>query len=175
MAILTIKSKVFIKAKLAVSKRFLIESACFMICSILGDTCLQNLSFLRGPSTEFIFFNLSDIATYPRKLGNWNWNLLIFSTLLSENNHSDRCWPSVAALSYNGPSGSQQAAQLWLSKYWEDANNGQDARPSSDWIDFHIIRWTDTVCLPYLQRSHLHILICHSMTHPRRDKVVSTR
>ena len=71
-AVLIKKSKIFIKAKLSVSKSCLLGPACFMICYILGDAHLQNLSFLRGLSTEFIFFNFSDIATYPRKLGNQN-------------------------------------------------------------------------------------------------------
>ena len=66
------KSINFIKAKLTVSKSCLLGYACFMICYILGDAHLKNHSFLRGPSTEFIFFNFSDIATYPRKL--WNQN-----------------------------------------------------------------------------------------------------
>ena len=49
-----------------------IKHACFMIFCILGDAHLQNLSFLWELSTEFIFFNFSDIATYPRKLRNQN-------------------------------------------------------------------------------------------------------
>ena len=89
MVILTKESKKFIKAKLTFSKSCLLGSTCFMICCILGDAHLQNLSFLRGPSTEFIFFNFSDIATYPRKLGNQNQKLPIFLTLLSENSHSE--------------------------------------------------------------------------------------
>ena len=43
-------------------------------------------------STEFIFFNFSDIATYPRKLGNQNYKLLIFQRLLSENSQSKLLW-----------------------------------------------------------------------------------
>ena len=48
-AILTKKSKIFIKAKLTVSKSCLLEPTCFMISCILGVAHLQNLSFLRGP------------------------------------------------------------------------------------------------------------------------------
>ena len=88
MVILTNESKNFIKAKLTVSKSCLLGPTYFMICCILGDAHLKNLSFLRRPSTEFIFFNFSDIATYPRKLGNQNQKLLIFLKLLSENSHS---------------------------------------------------------------------------------------
>ena len=40
-----------------------------MICRILGDPHLQNLNFLRGLSTEFIFFNFFDITMYPKQLG----------------------------------------------------------------------------------------------------------
>ena len=71
-AVLIKKSKIFIKAKLTVSKSCLLGPAYFKICWILGDAHSQNLSFLRRPSTKFIFFNFSDIATYPRKLGNQN-------------------------------------------------------------------------------------------------------
>ena len=66
------KSKIFIKAKLTVSKSCLLRPACFKIYCILGDAHSQNLSFLRGLSTEFIFLNFSEIATYPGKLGNQN-------------------------------------------------------------------------------------------------------
>ena len=52
--------------------------AFFMICCILGDAHLQNLSFLRGLLTEFIFFNFSDTATYPRKLGNQKSEIAYF-------------------------------------------------------------------------------------------------
>ena len=72
MVILTEKSKIFIKAKLTVSKRCLLGPTYFMIFCILGDVHLQRLSFLRGLSTELIFFNFSDIVTYPRGL--WNQN-----------------------------------------------------------------------------------------------------
>ena len=72
MAILTKKSKIFIKAKLTVLKSCLLGPTCFMIFCILGDAHLQKLNFLRGLSTELIFFNFSDIVTYPRKL--WNQN-----------------------------------------------------------------------------------------------------
>ena len=71
-AILIRKSKIFIKAKLTVSKSCLLGPAYFMIYCILEDAHLQNLSFLRGLSTEFIFFNFSDTATYSRKLENQN-------------------------------------------------------------------------------------------------------
>ena len=71
-AVLIKKSKIFMKAKLTVSKSCLLGPACFMICCILGVAHTQNLCFLRGLLTEFIFFNFSDIATYPRKLGNQN-------------------------------------------------------------------------------------------------------
>ena len=83
MVILTKKSKIFIKAKLTVSKSCLLGPAYFMIYCILEDAHLQNLSFLRGLSTEFIFFNFSDTATYSRKLENQNQKLLIFLILLS--------------------------------------------------------------------------------------------
>ena len=66
-AVLIRKSKIFIKAKLTVSKSCLLGPAYFMIYCILRDAHLQNLSFLRGPSTESIFFNFSDIATYYRE------------------------------------------------------------------------------------------------------------
>ena len=71
-----------------VSKRCLLEPTCFMISCILGVAHLQNHSFLRGLSTEYIFQNFSDITTYPRKLGNQNQKLPIFQKLLSENCHS---------------------------------------------------------------------------------------
>ena len=58
-----------------------------MICCNLGDAHLQNLSFLRGLSTELIFFNFSDNATYPKKLWNQNWKLLSLLELLSENSY----------------------------------------------------------------------------------------
>ena len=64
--------KIFIEAKLTVSKSCLLGPTCFMICCILGDAHLENLSFLRRLSTEFIFFNFSYIVTYPRKLRNQN-------------------------------------------------------------------------------------------------------
>ena len=70
MAFLTKKLKIFTKAKLTVSKICLLGFACFMIYGILRDAHLQNLSFLRGLSTEFIFFNFSDTATYFRNLEN---------------------------------------------------------------------------------------------------------
>ena len=66
MVILTKKSKIFIKAKLTVSKSCPLGPVYFMIYCILEDAHLQNLSFLRGLSTEFIFFNFSDTATYSR-------------------------------------------------------------------------------------------------------------
>ena len=72
MVILTKKSKLFIKTKLTVSKSCLLGPVYFMIYCILEDAHLQNLSFLRGLSTEFIFFNFSDTATYSRKLENQN-------------------------------------------------------------------------------------------------------
>ena len=71
-AVLIKKSKIFIKAKLTVSKSCILGPAYFKICCILGDAHSQNLSFLRRPSTKFIFFNFSDIGTCPRKLGNQN-------------------------------------------------------------------------------------------------------
>ena len=43
MVILTKKSKIFIKAKLTVSKSCLLEPTCFMISCILGVAHLQNL------------------------------------------------------------------------------------------------------------------------------------
>ena len=49
MVFLTRKSKIFIKAKLTVSKSCLLEPTCFMISCILGVADLQNLSFLRRP------------------------------------------------------------------------------------------------------------------------------
>ena len=58
MVVLTKKSKLFIKAKLTVSKSCLLGPACFMICCILGVSRLQNLSFLRRLSTKSIFFQL---------------------------------------------------------------------------------------------------------------------
>ena len=56
------KSKIFIKAKLTVSKSCLLGPACFLIHCILRDAHLQNLSFLRGISTEFFF---STFLTFP--------------------------------------------------------------------------------------------------------------
>ena len=108
MAFLTKKSKIFIKAKLTVSKKCILGPACFMICCILGDAHSQNLSFLRRPSTKFIFFNFSDIDTYPRKLGNQNQKLPIFLTLLSENSHS-------VSLSLDPkPEASRSFKSLWI-------------------------------------------------------------
>ena len=48
-AVLIKKLKIFIKAKLTVSKSCLLGPAYFMICCILGDAHLQSLSFLRRP------------------------------------------------------------------------------------------------------------------------------
>ena len=50
-----------------VSKSCLLEPACFVIYRILEDAHLQNLSFLKGPSTEFIFF--STFLTLPHISG----------------------------------------------------------------------------------------------------------
>ena len=93
-AVLIPKSKI-VKAKLRVSKSCQLESTYFMICYFLGYAHLQNISFLRGPLTEFIFFNFSDIATYLRRLENQNQKLPIFQKLLSKNSHSGS---SVAVL-----------------------------------------------------------------------------
>ena len=82
-AVLIRKSKIFIKAKLTVSKSCLLGPTSFMIYCILSDAHLQNLSFLRRLSTEFIFSNFSYIATYPRRLGNQNQKLSIFQKLLT--------------------------------------------------------------------------------------------
>ena len=49
MIILTKILKIFIKAKLTVSKSCSLGPACFMISCILGVAHLQNFSFLRGP------------------------------------------------------------------------------------------------------------------------------
>ena len=60
---MTKKSKEIIQKKLTASKSCVIGPACFMICCILGDAHLNILSFLMGPSTEFIktFFTLPGI------------------------------------------------------------------------------------------------------------------
>ena len=49
-AILTKKSKIFIKAKLTVLKSCLLELTCFMICCILGDAHLQKVKYWKSPS-----------------------------------------------------------------------------------------------------------------------------
>ena len=67
-----------------------------------------NLSFLGRLSTEFSFFNFSDILTSPRMPGNQNQKLLIFLALLSKNSHSVNflhelfypTYPSQSALTY---------------------------------------------------------------------------
>ena len=48
MAIFTKKSKIFIKAKLTVSKSCLLGPACFMICCILGDAHLQKVKYWKS-------------------------------------------------------------------------------------------------------------------------------
>ena len=53
------------------SSRQLFETVNFAFMKFF-DTHLQKLSFLRGLSAEFIFFNFSDIVTYPGKLLNQN-------------------------------------------------------------------------------------------------------
>ena len=81
--------KIFTKVELIVSKNcHIVGPACLMICCILRDVHLQNSSFLRGLSTEFIFFfNFYDIATYPMKLGIQIKNFPFFK-LISEISHS---------------------------------------------------------------------------------------
>ena len=81
------------------SRYYCTKSSLFMICGILGDDHLQNVGFLRGLQTDLIFFNFSNIATYPRNLGNQNQKLAIFQKLLSENCHSVS--PHQQALIFN--------------------------------------------------------------------------
>ena len=77
-AFLTKKSKIFIQAKLTVSKSCLLEPACFMICCILGDPHLQNLSFLRRLSTEIILSTFLTLPHIPGSLGIKIRNCLFF-------------------------------------------------------------------------------------------------
>ena len=100
-ALLTKKSKIFKKVKFMVSKSCPLGPACIMICCISWDAHSQKHSFLRGLSTEFIFFNFSDIATYHRKHKNQNHKLLIFLEVLLENSHSVK---ATKKLSKSSPS-----------------------------------------------------------------------
>ena len=56
------KFKNFHKSKVDSLKKFSTRAVCLMICCILGDVHLQNLSFLREPSTEF---SLKTFLTLP--------------------------------------------------------------------------------------------------------------
>ena len=49
---------------------------------------IYKISVFSGGLKRYYFFNFSDIATYPRKLGNQNYKLPIFWKILSENSHS---------------------------------------------------------------------------------------
>ena len=53
MAVLTKKSKIFIKAKLTASKSCLLGLVYFMICCILRDAILLSLDLLKFQSLEF--------------------------------------------------------------------------------------------------------------------------
>ena len=88
-AVFTKESKIFIKAKLMVSKNCPLKSTCFLICCILEDAHLQNLSFLSGLSTEFISFQFFWHCHISQEA--WESKLEIvyfFLDLLSENSHS---------------------------------------------------------------------------------------
>ena len=56
MAVLTIKSKIFIKAKLTASKSCLLGLVYFMICCILRDVILLSMNLLKFQSLEFQIF-----------------------------------------------------------------------------------------------------------------------
>ena len=61
MAIFTKKSKIFIKAKLTVSKSCLLEPVCFMIFSIFRGGHLQKVKYLKSPSYDFWNFSYAQL------------------------------------------------------------------------------------------------------------------
>ena len=61
MAILTKKSKIFIKAKLTVSKSCLLGPVCFMIFCIFRGGHLQKVKYLKSPSYDFWNFSYAQL------------------------------------------------------------------------------------------------------------------
>ena len=61
MAILTKKSKIFIKAKLTVSKSCLLGPACSIIFCILRGAYLQKVKYFKSPSYDFWNFSYAHL------------------------------------------------------------------------------------------------------------------
>ena len=62
MAVLTKKSKIFIKAKLMASKSCLLGLVYFMICCISRNAILLSLDLLKFQLLEFQIFSISDLS-----------------------------------------------------------------------------------------------------------------